>query len=86
MSTSDDKTASHSSDVDMEANIQADKLETDGNNADEMTIEKEPVDAVADGVTIVDFMGPDDPESPMNWSPRKKTFTIVLVTLMTVLS
>lgn len=84
MSTSDDKTASQSSDVDIEANIEADKANVD--NTDDMTSEKQPVDAVDNGVTIVDFEGPDDPENPMNWSSRKKAFTIVLVTLMTVLS
>ncbi len=85
MSTSDDQTAGHGSDVDIEANVEADKITLD-NNHNNLSAEKPPVAAVEDGVTIVDFKGPDDPENPMNWSSRKKTLTITLVTMMTVLS
>jgi hypothetical protein len=35
---------------------------------------------------IVDFDGPDDPESPENWSSSRKVTAIVIVTAMTLLS
>lgn len=35
---------------------------------------------------VVDFDGSNDPEHPMNWSQGKKTTSIVIVTLMTLLS
>ncbi|PWY82928.1 MFS general substrate transporter [Aspergillus heteromorphus CBS 117.55] len=35
---------------------------------------------------IVDFDGPNDPENPMNWSATKKTMTIAIVSVMTMLS
>ncbi|OAA63486.1 cycloheximide resistance protein [Niveomyces insectorum RCEF 264] len=43
-------------------------------------------DAEENAHDIVDFEGPDDLENPMNWSTRKKSFTIFLVTMMTILS
>ena len=43
-------------------------------------------DAVSRDPNIVNFEGPDDPENPMNWSARKKTTQIIIVTTMTLLS
>lgn len=86
MSSSGEKIVGHS-DVDVEANVLADKAEgINASNADDTPTDRYATGNNNDGVTIVDFNGPDDPRNPMNWSSRKKTFTIVLVTLMTILS
>lgn len=85
MSSSSDKTTLHS-DVDVEANVLADKPEANVNNTDDTPTDKDAPESDNVGLTIVDFNGPDDPENPMNWSSRKKTLTIALVTLMTILS
>lgn len=42
--------------------------------------------ATPDPARTVDFDGPNDPDNPMNWSIAKKTATIVIVTMMTLLS
>ncbi|EEU37540.1 uncharacterized protein NECHADRAFT_97619 [Fusarium vanettenii 77-13-4] len=35
---------------------------------------------------IIAWNGPDDPENPMNWSPRKKWMNIALMSLLTIIS
>jgi len=43
-------------------------------------------DVVSKDPNIIDFEGPEDPNNPMNWSSRKKTLQIIIVTSMTLLS
>ncbi|KAL2398925.1 MFS-type transporter penM [Exophiala dermatitidis] len=35
---------------------------------------------------VVDWDGPDDPENPLNWTPRRKWFNILLLAVMTTLT
>ncbi|KAL2435320.1 hypothetical protein ABEF94_014931 [Exophiala dermatitidis] len=35
---------------------------------------------------VVDWDGPDDPENPLNWSPRRKWSNILLLAVMTTLT
>ncbi|KJR81437.1 Major Facilitator Superfamily protein [Sporothrix schenckii 1099-18] len=84
---SSEKAASHSDpdpDIDVEAAAVPDTPESPVDNSEQAAEKAAP--KTEDGFTIVDFDGPDDPANPMNWSARKKSITIALVTLMTVLS
>jgi hypothetical protein len=49
-------------------------------------VDKEEPDAEPVDPNVVNFDGPDDPENPMNWPTGRKTTTIALVTMMTLLS
>ena len=78
-----------------QASVNASKASTQpkGSNhdieRDLLEAEEKPADTPNDAdpdPNLVDFDGPDDPENPRNWSPVKRTMSILLVTLMTLLS
>ncbi|CAK7224549.1 hypothetical protein SCUCBS95973_005554 [Sporothrix curviconia] len=66
------------SDIDVEAEADA--------HLSSAAVKNEKPTATEDGFTIVDFDGPDDPENPLNWTPRRKFFLLFCVTIMTILS
>lgn len=43
-------------------------------------------DAVSDDPNAVGWDGPDDPESPLNWAPRRKWANIGALSIMTILT
>ena len=67
-------------------NLSGSRLAFDGTGAENSFAEEDtPVGETANP-GVVDFDGPDDPENPTNWPLSKKTISIIMVTVMTLLS
>ncbi|KAI1439066.1 major facilitator superfamily domain-containing protein [Xylaria sp. CBS 124048] len=70
------------------ADVSPDPSKTSDSNkaaADSNTPNPEPEKTASDPNTVtVDFEGPDDPANPLNWSKARKTYIIVVVSLLSL--
>lgn len=92
MSTQDGRTpaeAEHTADRDLESQFKSKTNPGDtltAANSTSTNTQAENEKATTDDPNLVFWDGPDDPENPMNWSPKLKTINVVFVSTWTFLT